>query len=105
MVKYALRYRRVNALPSYNTNSKAHTMNAPEPLLDRLVRSKFMILVIQFGVTGFLGLPLLWISSSFTRGEKWFWSIMITLYTSILIAIAVWSVYWAIGNLQDAGVI
>lgn len=51
--------------------------------------SRPLIFGMLFGVTGALGLPLLWYSPVFTRKEKWLWSIINMLYTMGLIAIAI----------------
>lgn len=51
--------------------------------------SRPLIFGMLFGVTGALGLPLLWFSPVFTRKEKWLWSIVNGLYTLGLIAIAI----------------
>jgi hypothetical protein len=69
---------------------------------NRLLGSKGMILAILFAVTGFLGLPLLWMSPAFSRIEKIVWSIINVLYTSLMIAacaaICWWSYNRIIGN-------
>ncbi len=62
---------------------------------EQLLSSRRLIFVLLFAVTGFLGLPILWMSSSFSRLEKVFWSVVNILYTSILIAICVAICYWA----------
>lgn len=54
-----------------------------------LVQNKFAVLGMLFFVTGFLGLPLLWLCRGFSNAERWFWAITNTIYTSVLI----WIVY------------
>jgi hypothetical protein len=56
-------------------------------------------------MTGFLGLPLLWISQAFTVGEKVLWSVLNTIYTLILIGIAIGVCYWCYLRFQDAGLV
>lgn len=53
--------------------------------------SRPLVFGILFGVTGALGLPLLWGSPAFSRKEKWVWSIINCLYTLGLIGIAILS--------------
>ncbi|MFN7893175.1 MAG: hypothetical protein ACK5OC_22965 [Pirellula sp.] len=65
-----------------------------EPLLDRQT-TRIVMFVVLFGVTGFLGLPALWISKSFTPSEKIFWSIINTIYTSVLIGITAAICWWS----------
>jgi hypothetical protein len=56
---------------------------------------RWVILGLLFLVTGFLGLPLLWVSKSFTPSEKVIWSVINILYTSTLIAITAAICWWA----------
>jgi len=63
--------------------------------IERAVHSRGTVLVILFGVLGVLGLPVLWISRGFDRREKIFWSVMVTIYTLVLVAIAVGCVWYA----------
>jgi hypothetical protein len=58
--------------------------------------------VLLFAVTGFLGLPLLWMSRAFTRQEKIVYSIAVAMYSCGLIALTIWGVlqtYSAISQL------
>ena len=64
--------------------------NSPPPAKsDGVLHSRPLILGVLFGVTGVLGLPLLWYSPVFTRGEKVYWSVINTLYTLGLLAMAI----------------
>lgn len=72
---------------------------------EQLLGSKAMVLALLFGVTGFLGLPVLWMSHVFTTAEKIAWSIANTIYTLILIGIVVWICYWCYSQFQAAGII
>lgn len=47
------------------------------------------ILLLLFGVTGVLGLPVLWVSRSFGLGMKLVLSVAVTIYTALLC----WGVY------------
>lgn len=51
--------------------------------------SRPLVFSILFGVTGALGLPLLWFSPVFTRKEKWLWSTINVMYTLGLVLIAI----------------
>jgi hypothetical protein len=48
-----------------------------------------------FGVTGCLGIPFLWMSPKFSRREKIVWSILVTIYTLVLIGVAVGVCWWS----------
>jgi hypothetical protein len=87
-----------------NTNESSNTKELKEsvspspkksePLLDRRT-TRIVMFVVLFGVTGFLGLPALWISKSFTPSEKVFWSIINTIYTLVLIGITAAICWWS----------
>lgn len=58
--------------------------------------ARFLILAMLFFVTGFLGLPVLWLSKSFSLTEKLVWSVLNTIYTCALIAGTVAICVWAL---------
>lgn len=66
-----------------------------------LIQSKWAVLVVLFCVTGILGIPLLWINKKFSTVERLVWSIVVTIYTAILIwivfAILMWSYRQIVG--------
>ena len=61
---------------------------------DKLIQNKLAVLACLFFVTGFLGLPLLWMNRRFSTAERFLWSIVVTLYTLALIAIVVVIFVW-----------
>lgn len=61
---------------------------------DKLIQNKLAVLACLFFVTGFLGLPLLWMNRRFSTAERFFWAIIVTLYTLALIAIVVAIFMW-----------
>jgi hypothetical protein len=77
-----------------NEKSISPAPKKSERLLDRQT-TRIVMFVVLFGVTGFLGLPALWISKSFTPSEKIFWSIINTIYTLILIGITAAICWWS----------
>lgn len=66
-----------------------------------LIQSKWAVLVVLFCVTGILGIPLLWINKKFSTVERVVWSVVVTIYTAILIwivfAILMWSYRQIVG--------
>jgi hypothetical protein len=44
-----------------------------------------MIFTVLFLATGALGLPILWRSPVFRRGEKLLWSAIVVIYTALLL--------------------
>ena len=63
--------------------------------LSDLVQNKWLVLAVLFTVTGAIGLPLLWVNRKFSTLERFFWSIVVTLYTIILIAIVIAILTWS----------
>ena len=70
-------------------------VSVSDQLQSSLLSNRRAILVLLWGVTGFLGLPLLWLSSKFTPAEKLLYSVLVTIYSLFLIGIAVGIVWWA----------
>ena len=70
-------------------------VSVSDQLQSSLLSNRRAILVLLWGVTGFLGLPLLWLSSKFTSAEKLLYSVLVTIYSLFLIGIAVGIVWWA----------
>jgi len=68
---------------------------------EKVLHSRILIFAMLFGVTGFLGLPILWMSPSFSRLEKFFWSVVNILYTSGLIAICIAICWWALNRINS----
>lgn len=60
-----------------------------------MVQSRAAVLAILFLVTGFLGIPLLWMNQRFSTLERVVWSVIVTLYTVALIAVAWMIVAWS----------
>lgn len=81
--------------PSGLSAEKADTRRSLESDRDRKT-ARFLILAILFFVTGFLGLPVLWLSKSFSLTEKIVWSILNIIYTCALIAGTVAICVWAL---------
>ena len=77
--------------PVVDRNSEQPNRSNENPLF----HSRGLILGLLFGVLAILGLPLLWYSPVFSRGEKWFWSLVIVLYTLLLLGITAVAVLFA----------
>src|SRR5690349_18255592 len=75
--------------------------SSPPGKEDSPLRNRALVLALLFGVTGALGLPLLWYSSVFNHREKWFWSVVNVFYTALLIVIAVGAVWFALHSLSQ----
>jgi hypothetical protein len=73
-------------------------MPASEHAEDRgsdLIQSRAAVFAILFLVTGALGIPLLWMNQKFNHTERIVWSVVVTIYTVILIAVACAIVMWS----------
>lgn len=66
--------------------------------------NRIIVFSILFGVTGALGLPLLWFSKHFTGPEKLVWSLLVVLYTASLVAGTLGICWWALNQILPGGV-
>ena len=69
---------------------------------EQLAKSSLLVLGILFFVTGAVGLPLLWSSPAFSVCSKWIWTVIVTIYTILLIAIVIAIVWWAYSTIVNA---
>jgi hypothetical protein len=60
-----------------------------------LIDNPWAVLFLLFAVTGFLGIPVLWMSRGFTTTMKVVLSIVITIYTLALIGCTAAILWWA----------
>ncbi|TWU24155.1 hypothetical protein Pla52o_20790 [Novipirellula galeiformis] len=67
----------------------------------RLLQSRGAVLATLFLVTGALGIPLLWMNKAFSNVERYFWALIVSLYTALLIyaawQICRWSYHQIVG--------
>lgn len=60
-----------------------------------MLQSKLAVLAVLFCVTGFLGLPLLWVNKRFSNVERIFWTAIVSIYTCTLLAGTAAVIMWA----------
>lgn len=68
----------------------------------KFLDNKWAVLAVLFSVTGFLGLPLLWTNKDFSNPERYFWAIVVTIYTVLLIAGAAAICMWSYRQIMNA---
>ena len=68
----------------------------------RILHSKGAMLAMLFCVTGALGIPFLWKSQAFGVAEKVFWSIAVSIYTSLLLWGTAAILTWSYRNISNA---
>lgn len=83
------------APPAVAQADPCRTSSAANPDTENLLHSRAVVFGMLFLVTGALGIPLLWMSPNFSNTERIFWAIVVTIYTAILIFIAVTIVMWS----------
>ncbi|HBV61891.1 MAG TPA: hypothetical protein DEF45_02605 [Rhodopirellula sp.] len=78
------------------SNAKGSVGNAPPGYggAEKLIQSKLAVLACLFLVTGFLGLPLLWMNRGFSTVERLAWATVVTIYTLALIGLVVAIFFW-----------
>lgn len=84
-----------------STNSDGDHSDAHVSAIEKLVNSKVTVLVLCFAVLGFFGVPLICVSKGFTRSQKIFWSVVVIVYTLILVAITAASIWFAWRQWQE----
>ena len=62
----------------------------------------YAVLGLLFFVTGFLGLPVLWMSRAFTPTMKVVLSIVVTIYTLLLIGCTIGVLWWVWSKALEA---
>lgn len=67
-----------------------------------VIENRWMMLLMLFGVTAALGLPFLWKSRTFSRNEKVFWSIVVSLYTVLIFWIFFKIMYWCYTSIANS---
>ena len=77
-----------------HADSSSMSNSSPRPV-SNLLQNRGAVLVMLFGVTGALALPLLWMNKRFTDGQRLFWAFVVTIYTIVLIAIVGWICLWS----------
>lgn len=87
--------------PATQTPGSATAFARRKSPWNQLMGSKVLVLGLLFGVTGFLGLPVLWMSPVFSTAEKYVWSVINILYTLALIGICGAICYWAYSQLSS----
>jgi hypothetical protein len=63
--------------------------------LREAIDNPWAVLALLFLVTGFLGIPVLWMSRGFTTTMKVVLSIVVTAYTLLLIGCTIGVLWWA----------
>lgn len=67
-----------------------------------LVDNRWVVLGTLFGVTAALGLPLLWASRAFSTTSKIVWSVIVLLYTILILWLFWLVVVWSYTRIVDA---
>jgi hypothetical protein len=67
-----------------------------------LVDRPWLILGLLFFVTAALGLPLLWISRGFSLAWKIVLSVLVTLYTALLLWGFWWIMNWSVSRIMES---
>lgn len=68
----------------------------------QLLQQKWAVLLVLFTVTGFLGIPLLWMNKRFSEFERIAWAVVVTGYTTALIWVAVKICLWSWARITGA---
>lgn len=67
-----------------------------------LVDNRLLLLLLLYGATLALGLPLLWLSKALTRTEKWLHTVLLILWTLLVLAGFAWTMMWCVSRIRLA---
>ncbi len=67
-----------------------------------VLENRLAMFGLLFCVTGFLGLPFLWMSHRFSHTEKIVWSIIVTIYTFILLGLTAAVCWWSYSQISQS---
>lgn len=76
------------------------TTDDPPP--KRALDNPLLVLLLLFGVTGCLGIPLLFLSRGFSTTGRFVWSIVSVIYTALLLWGFVLIMQWCWGEISRA---
>ncbi len=86
--------------------SDPQTTSGPDPatptLFADMIQNRGAVLAVLFLATGVLGIPLLWMNERFGKGERIFWSVVVTIYTVVLVAAVGWICLWSYRRITGA---
>ena len=92
----------LNPAPTAATESQPPWTASPATCAPSLLDRPWFILCLLFFVTAILGLPLLWISRGFSRTWKIALSVIVTLYTALLLW-GFWRIMnWSVSRIMDS---
>jgi hypothetical protein len=63
---------------------------------------RWAVLLLLFGCTAALGLPVLWKSRGFSKPEKIVWSVLVSLYTILVFWIFFKVMWWSYTNISES---
>ena len=89
--------------PANPATTPGHPEKSAQPnKLLQLMNNRSAMFLMLFCVTGFLGIPFLCKSSAFSTTEKIIWSIVVTIYTCILLWITGAIVWWSYNSILES---
>lgn len=68
----------------------------------KLIDNKLAMLAMLFFVTAALGLPFLWRSKRFSRTEKGVWSVIVSIYTIIILWAFCAVMWWSYSRIRES---
>jgi len=66
------------------------------------MHKRWAVLLLLFGATAALGLPVLWKSRGFSKPEKIVWSVLVSLYTILVFWIFFKVMWWSYTSISES---
>ena len=89
----------------YDTPLDASVVDEPERRrsgLREMIDNPWLVLATLFFVTAALGLPVLWISRAFSRGSKILLTVVVLIYTALLLYVFWLVMWWSYTRIVDS---
>lgn len=86
---------------------KPHTVAPSPPVSTKrelmgYMHKRWAVLLLLFGATAALGLPVLWKSRGFSKPEKIVWSVLVSLYTILVFWIFFKVMWWSYTSISES---
>lgn len=88
--------------PVINRSTSARDDRTEKSRLKQLLDNRWAVLAAIFFAMMFLGLPLLWRCPSFSRFEKLIWTIVVLVYSGLILWVFFLVMSWSYQRISDS---
>ncbi len=92
----------MNEPPIVKITSPPIVAGSSKSKMSFILDNRLAMFGMLFCVTGFLGIPFLWMSQRFSHMEKVVWSVVVTVYTLILLGLTAAVCWWSYSQISHS---